>query len=123
MRTTKTVAILIAHRLCRRVGRQSDTNKLMRFSARSRGVFSGSTWLLSRRGEVWGIARPSARVRLLALHVKDQERFLEAQGEASEPRALGTLRRRVVQTDGSWQRHRRRMHGLRIRNPTRRPLH
>src|SRR5215211_473456 len=64
-RTPKTKAILIAHKPCRRVGRQSATNRLMRSSARSRGVFSGSTWYSSPSvQEKYGASHGLGRVRV-----------------------------------------------------------
>lgn len=57
----RTMPILIAHRTCRGLGRQSETNRVMRSPARSRGDFgSFSIQPPSLGEEVWIILGPRA---------------------------------------------------------------
>jgi hypothetical protein len=70
-KTPETKAILMAPTRCRGLGRQSDTNRLMRSSARSRVVFSGSTCLplsarsmLSHRTQGEPFAYPPGRISM-----------------------------------------------------------
>src|SRR5918994_6559251 len=63
IRTPKTIASLMAHKTSCRVGLQSGTNRLMRSSVRSRGIFSGSTCLPPFYEKKYGASHRLERVR------------------------------------------------------------